>query len=75
MPDGYAFVLGECYGCGRTFTFNPVKVPSTRDARGIKQPLCRACVEYVNRERQKIGQPPFTIPPDAYEPVKEEELW
>ena len=72
---GYVFVFGECYACGRPFTFNPIRVPSVRDERGVKQPLCRECVEYVNREREKAGKPPFDIPPDAYEPVSEEEVW
>lgn len=75
MPDGYVFVLGTCYGCGKTFTFNPNRVPSTRDEKGERQPLCRTCVEYVNRERVKAGMEPFTIPPDAYEPMREEELY
>jgi len=75
MPDGYVFVLGECYGCGRTFTFNPVRVPSVRDEKGVRQPLCRVCVEYVNRERKKAGMEPFTIRSDAYEPVREEEVY
>lgn len=74
MPDAYAFVIGKCYGCGRMFTFNPIRVPSVRDERGVRQPICRACIEYVNQERKKIGKEPFTIPPDAYEPVREEEL-
>jgi len=72
---GYAFVIGECYTCGKTFTFNPVRVPSTPDERGVKQPICRGCMEYINREREKMGKPPFTIPTDAYEPVAEEELY
>jgi len=73
-PDGYVFVLGQCYSCGQRFTFNPVRVPSVRDEKGVKQPLCRACVNFVNSERKKKGLPPFTIPPDAYEPIREEEL-
>jgi len=75
MPDGYAFMLGTCYGCGKTFTYNPVRVPSVRDEKGVRQPLCRDCVNYVNSERKKAGMEPFTIPPDAYEPVREEELY
>jgi len=75
MPDGYAIVLGECYACGKRFTFNPVRVPSFRDEHGVKQPICRSCMEYINKERKKMGLEPFTIPADAYEPVREEELY
>lgn len=71
---GYAFCMGQCYGCGRTFTFNPVRVPSVRDQSGTKQPLCRGCVDYVNSEKAKAGLPLFPMPEDAYEACDEVEL-
>lgn len=73
-PDGYVFVVGDCYTCGGMFTFNPVRVPSFRDKSGVKQPVCRACMEYINAKRKEMGLEPFIIPADAYEPVSEEEL-
>ena len=71
---GYAFCIGECYTCGRQFTFNPLRVPSWRDSEGVRRPLCRPCVEHINGERAKQGREPFTIPADAYEPIDENEL-
>ena len=39
-----------------------------------RQPICKSCIEQVNEERRKRGRPEFTVPPDAYEPVDEQEL-
>jgi len=66
MP-GYMFVMGQCFGCGRLFSFNPNKVPSLR-INGERQPICRTCIERANPERIKRGLDPIKILPDAYEP-------
>jgi hypothetical protein len=66
---GYVIGFGACFLCTRPFSFNPSKVPSVKG-----KPICRACMASVNQARQKIGQPAFEIPADAYEPCPEEEL-
>jgi len=65
------FAVGECYGCGRMFLFNPYRVPTVRDPQGVKQPICRQCVERVNLEQKRKGIAEFPIPEDAYGPTKE----
>ena len=79
---GYAQVFGSCVGCGKTFAYNPHRVPSLRvnaktgqeDSNAPRQPICRACVEEANPIRVKKGLPPIEINPDAYEPIHESEL-
>jgi hypothetical protein len=70
---GYALVFGSCISCMRTFGFNPLRVPSIR-VNGEKEPVCRECIERANPLRKKNGLPEFTIHPEAYEPVNENEL-
>jgi hypothetical protein len=69
----FAFAMGKCLLCPRTFTFNPVRVPSFR-VNGVKEPICRECMVRVNEERVAAGVEPFDIAPDAYEAVDESEL-
>jgi hypothetical protein len=64
---GYMFVIGQCFGCGRTFTFNADWVPSI-NFNGVRQPICRDCVERANPMREASGLEPITIHPNAYEP-------
>ena len=71
---GYAVMFGPCFCCGRTFGFNPVRVPSVRDEHNKRQAVCRDCVEGANKERVAKGMDPFQIPDDAYGPVNEYEL-
>ena len=71
---GYAFMIAGCYVCGRLFSFNPMKVPSLRDNHGVRQAVCRNCVEAANEIRKGKGLEPFPIPADAYEPCDESEL-
>jgi hypothetical protein len=71
---GYAFAMSPCLGCKRLFSYNPMKVPSHRDAQGVKQPICQGCMTLINALRKDKGFEPFPIPPDAYEPCPEEEL-
>jgi len=72
---GYAFVMSECFGCGRVFSYNPIRVPSIRNPEtGTKEPVCKRCVEAVNPIRINNGLPPITFAADAYEAVNENEL-
>jgi hypothetical protein len=71
---GFVFCAGACITCGRLFTFNPVRVPSTRAFTGEREPVCQSCMGIINAKRAEQGLPPFEIPPDAYEAVSEDEL-
>jgi len=72
---GYAFILSECFGCGKLFSYNPIRVPSIRNPEtGTKEPVCRRCIEKVNPTRIQNGLAPITYAEDAYDPVDEEEL-
>jgi hypothetical protein len=64
----YAICLGHCYACKRRFSFNPNRVPSFRDDKGERQPVCGPCIKRINRLRVEKGMEPFAIPADAYEP-------
>lgn len=63
---GYYSGIGQCYGCGRMFSFNPEKVPSYQG-----EPICRDCIERVNEIRKDKGLPLWPILPGAYEPQAE----
>ena len=72
---GYAICYGTCCGCGATFAFNPLKVPSmVPPGRSEKEPICRACIERVNPIRIANGFEPCIPAPDAYAPIDEREL-
>lgn len=67
-------VTSPCYLCGQLIYFyNPVRVPSVL-VDGRCEPLCRPCVESVNRERAAKGLPVWTIYPDSYDAVDEQEV-
>lgn len=70
---GYALAMGSCISCRQVFSFNPLRVPSIR-VDGVKEPVCKACIERANPIRKKNGLPEFTVHDDAYEPVDENEL-
>ena len=57
---------GHCVVCGRAFSFNPELVPSVR-VNGVREPICRTCVERSNGERVKKGIPPIAVLPGAYD--------
>lgn len=65
----YVIATGICLGCGKVMTFNPNKVPSLNN-----QPICKACVEYVNPIRRAKGLPEITYSKDAYDIIDAEEL-
>jgi hypothetical protein len=79
---GYMMAHGDCFRCGRFFSFNPHLVPSIPLARnaegqfvptpgGERHPICRACVEQVNPIRKASGLFEIQILPGAYEPAEE----
>ena len=70
---GYAFCTSACFGCGRLFSYNPMRVPSIR-IQGTREPICEACVTSVNPRRIANGLPPIVPAPDAYEACDEGEL-
>ena len=69
---GYVICMATCWCCKHPFACNDHKVPSLR-IDGVKQPLCRLCVETANTRRLALGQPPHFIHPDAYNPRREDE--
>ena len=71
---GYMLAMGPCIGCGRTFSFNPDKVPSTSAVTGTREPICQGCVDRINPMRVKNGLEPIVPLPGAYEPQAEDEL-
>lgn len=73
---GYVLAHGNCIGCGRVFSFNPMRVPSCSAVTGTREPICLGCVERVNPMRIKNGLPPIVPLPGAYEAADESEmLW
>ena len=70
---GYAFAMSHCIGCKQPFSYNPHKVPSIR-VEGVREPICRACVDAANPHRIAGGLLPIIIEPGAYEAMPEEEL-
>lgn len=72
--SGFAVCIGTCICCGKTFSFNPVRVPSIRDSKNVRQPVCKTCVDRANPERVKKGLPEIKYSEDAYSSCSEEEL-
>jgi hypothetical protein len=70
---GYAFCMAACIGCGRIFSFNPLRVPSLT-VNGTREPICLGCVARVNPRRIANGLDAIVPLPDAYEPCPENEL-
>lgn len=67
---GFVLAIAPCVHCGETFRFNPMTVPSVV-VDGVREPLCRPCVEWANLQREQRGLQPWTIAPDAYAPIDE----
>lgn len=63
----FMFVIGNCAGCRRRISFSASHVPSIR-VKGVREPLCRACVGVLNARRVAEGLPEQPVRPDAYEP-------
>jgi len=69
----YMSLLSACYLCRRLFFYNPVRVPSVV-VDGRREPLCEPCVTSVNAERARRGLAEWTIYPDSYDAVDEQEV-
>lgn len=70
---GVVLCTSACIGCGRIFSYNPMRVPSVT-VKGSREPICEACVKRVNPMRIANGLPPIIPLPDAYEACDESEL-
>ncbi len=70
---GYVLAFSSCYGCGAPFSYNPNKVPSIR-INGIREPVCKSCIERANPQRIANGLEPIVPAPDAYEYADENEI-
>ena len=70
---GYVMATSNCIGCGRLFSYNPMRVPSMT-YKGSREPICAICVARVNPMRKKNGLPEIVPAPDAYEACDEGEL-
>ena len=71
---GYVIATGPCAVCGAVFGFNPKRVPSTSAITGKKEPICKKCIETINKKRVAIGNEPWPVYDDAYKSIREEEL-
>ena len=71
--SGYAIAISPCFGCGKTFGYNPHKVPSI-PIKGVREPVCGDCVERANPIRVANGLDPIVVLPGAYDPIDEGEL-
>lgn len=73
--SGYVFVIAPCLICNVPFSFNPHKVPSwRRTPTSEKEPVCGNCMVIINEKRKQLGNDPFPIDPEAYEPIPESEF-
>ena len=72
---GYVFACSPCIGCGRIFTYNPLRVPSSSAITGQREPVCATCMERINEYRTAHGLEPFAILPGAYDSCEESELY
>lgn len=67
--DGpHMIAFGACICCSQIFAFNPNRVPSTTALTGQREPVCRACMTYINEMRISAGWQPFEVLPGAYDP-------
>ena len=72
---GYVSAMGPCIGCGRIFSFNPLRVPSLTPPGGTTRlPICADCVARANPIRVANGLEPIVPFSDAYEACDESEL-
>jgi len=70
---GYALAMSPCFCCKRVFGYNPNHVPSLR-VSGVRQPICKPCIEQANPLRKQRGLPELVPHPNAYEAVDEDEI-
>lgn len=63
---GVMFVIAPCVGCQRLFSFSAERVPSVI-VDGVRQPICRSCVDVANPVRVENGLDPIVPLPGAYD--------
>lgn len=71
---GYVYAMGACVSCLQVFSFNPLRVPSSRVLTGKREPICPGCFERLNALRIARGDLPWELLPGAYEACDESEL-
>ena len=75
MSPGWVYAHSQCFGCNKTFSYNPHRVPSIRPKEDLpREPICEACFDQLNSYRATKGMPPFERHADAYDPLPEHEL-
>ena len=67
---GYAYAMSECWICEKKFMYNPKLVPSFEG-----QPVCKDCIEIVNKKRKAKGYDLWPVAEGAYDPCDESELY
>jgi hypothetical protein len=72
--SGFVTAMSPCITCGKVFSYNPHKVPSSSAITGKREPVCQGCMNLINAKRQGMGLDPFPILPGAYDPMPEAEL-
>jgi hypothetical protein len=69
----FAMGHGECFSCKKIFSFNPKRVPSY-PMNGVREPVCRECMDLANANRAAKGMDAHPIHSDAYDPIDADEL-
>jgi hypothetical protein len=64
---GFMYVLGPCCTCGTLMHYSAERVPSIR-IDGVREPVCRHCIERANPVRIANGLEPIEILSGAYDP-------
>lgn len=70
---GYFCITSTCAVCRALITYHPHKVPSVR-VEGVRQPICRPCVDEINPLRVEHGLPAIPIQDGAYDAADESDL-
>lgn len=71
---GYVFITATCFSCKKLINFNPNKVPSIR-IEGVREPICRECIELANPRRIENGLEPVVVQEGAYDACDESEIY
>lgn len=86
MP-GFVYVTSSCLVCRAPFGYNPNKVPShpahneggrlvpSMNIEDPKAPICSNCINVINQERERLGQPLWPVEEGAYEATEEENVF
>lgn len=69
----YVLCFGHCAQCGSSFGFNLEHVPSV-PIDGVRQPICRDCIDEANARWAAAGEETFQVHPDAYKPGPSDHL-